>query len=433
MTVRCHTRQLADDARELRAGTLSVAAYDATIREHVEAVEPDIRAFVSEARRWERLQAEGTALSARYPASADRPELYAIPVGIKDIVHVEGLLTKAGTDVPPKSFAGEEATIVRRLRDAGGRVLGKTVTTEFAYFEPGPTRNPHALSHTPGGSSSGSAAAVAAGMCPLAIGTQTIGSVIRPAAFCGIVGVKPSYGRIPMDGVVPVAPSIDHLGMFTQTVADARLAASVVCADWTDEGGETELQAIGAVEGAYLEQASDTAKRHFREHLARIEATGVDVVRVDPFPDIDAINDRHHTLMYAEMARVHRERYERYGDCYADSTSAAIQRGSAIDDDRLATARTGRLALRRDIHEILEAHDLELLVSPSAPGPPPEGLDSTGDPVMNLPWTHAGVPTVTIPASQTSEGLPMGVQCVTRFERDEALLRLAEPIEEALT
>jgi len=153
-------------------------------------------------------------------------------VGIKDIFHVDGFVTRAGTRVPPERFAGPEAASVALLREAGALIAGKTVTTEFAYFEPGPTRNPHNPAHTPGGSSSGSAAAVAAGLCQLALGTQTIGSVIRPAAFCGVVGFKPSFGRIPTSGLVYFSRTIDHVGLFTQDLDGMELAASVLCRDW---------------------------------------------------------------------------------------------------------------------------------------------------------------------------------------------------------
>ena len=152
-----------------------------------------------------------------------------MPVGVKDIFHAAGFETRAGSQLPPELLTGPEADAVGRLRAAGCLILGKTVTTEFAYYEPEPTRNPHNLAHTPGGSSSGSAAAVAAGLAPLALGTQTIGSVIRPAAFCGIVGFKPSYGRISPEGLIFFSPSLDHVGLFTQDVAGMSLAAAVLC------------------------------------------------------------------------------------------------------------------------------------------------------------------------------------------------------------
>jgi Asp-tRNAAsn/Glu-tRNAGln amidotransferase A subunit and related amidases len=213
MTALISEAPLAPLIARLRTGETSPASHLERARGRVETVDPQIRALLDEPDRWQRLEAATRALEARYPESHDRPALFGVPVGIKDIFHVDGFPTRAGSQLPPDVLAGPEAETVRRLREAGAMLLGKTVTTEFAYFAPGPTRNPHDTGHTPGGSSSGSAAAVAAGLVPLALGSQTIGSVNRPAAFCGVVGVKPSFGRISTAGVVPVAPSVDTVGL----------------------------------------------------------------------------------------------------------------------------------------------------------------------------------------------------------------------------
>src|SRR5690606_4480690 len=210
---------LARTAEALRSGELKLIDFIEQVLKRLDDIDPQIQAFLPEEGRRERLLREAEALQARYPQPAERPPLYGVPVGVKDIFRVDGLPTRAGSNLPPELFDGPEAWCVSALKGNGALVLGKTVTTEFAYFEPGPTRNPHHPAHTPGGSSSGSAAAVAAGMCPLGIGSQTIGSVIRPAAFCGIIGYKPSYGRIDPEGVIHCAPSLDHVGLFAQDVA----------------------------------------------------------------------------------------------------------------------------------------------------------------------------------------------------------------------
>ncbi|HVZ20435.1 MAG TPA: amidase, partial [Vicinamibacterales bacterium] len=194
----------------------------------VEAREPEIQALLPEEGRFDRLRRDARALADRYPDAAARPPLFGLFFGVKDIFHVDGWPTRAGSRLPPEILHGPQATSVSRLLAAGALMLGKTVTTEFAYFTPGPTRNPHNVEHTPGGSSSGSAAAVAAGFCDLALGTQTIGSIIRPAAFCGIVGFKPTFGRIPADGLVACAPSLDHVGALTRDVATLTRAAFVL-------------------------------------------------------------------------------------------------------------------------------------------------------------------------------------------------------------
>src|SRR5258706_6494819 len=216
----------------LRNNQLDLLAYIDDICNRIDAAEPHIHALLAEPERRSRLIADAVALEARFPDPASRPPLYGIPLGIKDMFHVDGFLTRAGSRLPPELFSGPEAACVRNLRDAGALILGKTISTEFAYFEPGPTRNPHNLEHTPGGSSSGSAAAVAAGFCPLALGTQAIGSTIRPAAFCGIVGFKPTYKRISTKGWILSSEALEHVGIFTQDLAGMELAASLLCQNW---------------------------------------------------------------------------------------------------------------------------------------------------------------------------------------------------------
>ena len=206
-----------------------------------------------------------------------------MPVGIKDIFHVEGFATRAGSRLPPEVLAGEEGPAVAALKAAGALILGKTVSTEFAYFAPGPTRNPRNLEHTPGGSSSGSAAAVAAGLAPLALGSQTIGSTLRPAAYCGIAGYKPSYDRVPRDGIVPLAPSFDHVGIFAPDAAGVEAAARVLCRHWQAPG--TGLHArnprrpvrpvLGVPEGPHLERVEPAALARFRATCDRLSDGGV--------------------------------------------------------------------------------------------------------------------------------------------------------------
>jgi len=428
-----HEAELSELAGALRRGDLRPTELRDRTRDRFESVEPSIRAFLAEDGRWDRLGRETRALERRGSDPGLRPPLYGVPVGVKDIFHVDGHETRAGSDVPATALAGPEASTVTALDEAGAVVLGKTVTTEFAYFEPGPTRNPHDTGHTPGGSSSGSAAAVAAGVCPLALGTQTIGSVNRPAAFCGVIGVKPSYGRIPTAGVVPLAPAVDHVGYFTQDVAGARLAAGVLYDDWRAGDDPPDLDAVGVVDGPYLSQASSTAREHFEGHVEQLAAAGLDVRRIEVIPDVDAVNDRHQRLVAAEAALSHSELYPEHGDRYAAKTRELIENGRATDVGSLCEARAGRRELRRAVHERMDDAGVDLVVSPGAPGPAPAGIDSTGDPVMNLPWTHAGLPTVTVPASTTDEGLPIGLQCTGRFGADEWLLSCCRSVRAALS
>src|SRR5436305_8436203 len=202
----------------LRFGILPLSRYINALCDRIEGRDAEIQALLPEPGRRERLLREAAALEARYPVPAERPPLFGIPVGVKDIFHVDGFVTLAGSELPPELFAGPEAAAVTRLREAGALILGKTATTEFAFLAPASTRNPRNPAHTPGGSSSGSAAAVAAGFCPLALGTQTVGSSIRPAAFCGVAGYVASRGRVSLDGILPFSPSLDQFGMFAPAV-----------------------------------------------------------------------------------------------------------------------------------------------------------------------------------------------------------------------
>lgn len=413
---------LAETVARLRAGALDL--HDAIDQrcDLIETVDPQVQAFLPEEGRRRRLHAEAAALLARYPIPAGRPPLFGALFGVKDIFHVDGFVTQAGSTVPPALFAGPEAEAVRLLRAAGALVVGKTVTTEFAYFEPGPTRNPHNLAHTPGGSSSGSAAAVAAGLSPLALGTQTIGSVLRPAAFCGIAGFKPSLGRIPTAGLVYFSRTIDHVGLFTQDLEGMVLAASVLCQEWRAvEVGEDELPILGVPDGPYLRQASASALAAFRGQLARLEAAGYTLWHVPTLLDIADLNQLHRRMVFAEFAREHKERYRQYRDRYRPRTAEIIDAGRKVSDGELADLRGNCLLLRDQLEKQMEQAGIDLWVCPAAPGPAPEGLQATGDPNMNLPWTHAGLPALTLPAGAV-DGLPVGLQLVAETDEDELLL-----------
>jgi Asp-tRNA(Asn)/Glu-tRNA(Gln) amidotransferase A subunit family amidase len=419
--------QLPQLAAALASGQLPITDYLDILERRFSSVEASLQAFMPEPTRFERLRAEAAELLRRWPAPDSRPPLFGLPVGIKDIMRVDGLPTTGGSRLPVELFAGRESACVSRLKAAGALIAGKTVSTEFAYFGPGPTRNPHNLAHTPGGSSSGSAAAVAAGLCPLALGTQTVGSVIRPAAFCGVVGFKPSLDRISKADVIPLSTSLDHIGIFAARVAGAALAARVLVDHWQPSGGQPR-PVLGVPEGPYLEQAGQEARREFQAALEQLRRQGCTVLAVPAMPDFEAVRERHNLIVAAEAAAVHGEWYERYHDRYHAKTVALIERGRTVTADQLAEALAGRERLRAELLGLMAAHGLDLWVAPSAPGPAPLGLESTGDPVMNLPWTHSGLPAVGLPAG-SAQGLPLGLQLVGRWQADENLLAWAEHIE----
>jgi len=306
-------------------------------------------------------------------------------------------------------------------------VVGKTATTEFAYFHPAPTRNPHHPEHTPGGSSSGSAAAVATGQAVLALGTQTIGSVGRPAAYCGVVGWKPSRGRIARDGLIPLSPSLDHVGVFAPDVAWATRAAAVLCGDWKGFVDVPPRPVLAVPEGPYLEECEPAGWQHFDDLCRRLADAGYEIVRRPVMAGFDEISRRHRRIVAAEAAAVHRDWYARFGDRYRSRTVDLIEVGGSIAAGHLAKDLAGRTALRDELETAREAAGADLWLSPPAPGPAPRGLDSTGDPVMNLPWTQSGLPTLVLPAGRR-DGLPMGLQLTGGWWGDEAMFAHARSL-----
>ncbi|RUP42996.1 amidase [Jimgerdemannia flammicorona] len=425
--------------------TTSFHELETHIREtchHLDYVDSFIHAFLPDSSRLPRLLSSAAILHNRHPDPTSRPPLYGVLVGIKDIFATADLPTQAGSRLPPSTFASlPEAACVTKLKNAGALVLGKTATTEFAYFEPGPTRNPHDLDHTPGGSSSGSAAAVAAGLCVVALGTQTNGSIVRPAAYCGVVGFKPSYGRIEIDeGVIPCAPSVDTIGIFSRDVDGARTVASVLCRDWksdstdqhydpnTKESPTERLPILGVPDGPYLCQTSPPTLARFESTLAILRRFGYNLIRIPLLPNIAALNTIQTTLVHAEMALSHRSWFCVHEELYRPRTRSAILAGRSISLPDLDRARNSRIELQRHVDSVMRMHEVDMWVCPSATGPAPRGLEYTGDPVMNLPWSHAGLPVVAVPAGRVA-GLPVGVQLVGQYGTDEEVIRWAAGVE----
>lgn len=419
----------------LRGGELTPAAHAADVCERIERLDGDIHAFVDEPARVDRLATAAARLADAYAetAAAQRPALYGLQVGVKDIIHVDGLPTRGGSALPVEVLAGRQATIVSRLLGAGAIVTGKTATAEFAHRVPGPTRNPHAYDHTPGGSSSGSAAAVAAGMVPVALGTQTVGSVIRPAAFCGVVGFKPTYRRIPTDGILYNAPTFDTLGMFTADVAGAAVVASIVCDGWRPGRVESGRRPVlGVPARQYLEQAEPAAAAAFERQVERLTGAGFDVRHTDFLADIKEINERHALINSAELAESHAQWFGRYEHLYSAATAEAIRLGPTVARGLLAAAYEAHRAFRDVVEVSMADSGVDVWISPAATGPAPASLASTGNATMNLPWTHGGLPAITVPAGRVDGGagvpLPVGLQCAARFGADEELLGWAGPI-----
>jgi Asp-tRNA(Asn)/Glu-tRNA(Gln) amidotransferase A subunit family amidase len=415
--------------KDLRTGVLSLPDFLAQIESKFTEREPDVLACISEEDRFHRLHEDAETLALSYPDPNRRPALFGALVGVKDIFHVEGFTTYAGSRLPSEILQGKEAESVIRLKNAGALILGKTVTTEFAYFTPGPTHNPHHLEHTPGGSSSGSAAAVAAGFCHIALGTQTIGSVIRPAAFCGVVGFKPTYERISREGVMPLSPTFDHIGFFTTDIATARQAANVLIRDWKLDS-PTQKPILGIPEGPYLACASDYALACFNDLCQSLTDAGYELRRIRVMDDFQEIRNRHDAIMAHDASQVHKDWFAKYETLYSAKFSDLIKRGRSVSN--LQSLLFAHDALRTSITQAMEENQIDIWVCPPAVGPAPKGLDSTGDPVMCLPWTQIGFPAVNIPTTKNEAGLPMGLQLVGKWDADESLLAWAEDIEKVV-
>ncbi|GHD51374.1 glutamyl-tRNA amidotransferase subunit A [Thalassobaculum fulvum] len=370
--------------------------------------------------------------------AAGRPigPLHGLPVGLKDIVDAAGMPTGNGTAVDAGRVPQSDAFVVRRLRQAGAVVMGKTVTTELAFRHPGTTRNPHDPARTPGGSSSGSAAAVAAAMVPLAIGTQTVGSVIRPASFCGVVGFKPSFGAIPRTGILAQAPSLDTAGVFAGSVAGAALLAETLfgCDPGDPATRPAPAPGLAAVAGseppvrpslAFVRQpAWDTADPDIHAGFAELLAALGDACDEAELPPAFAeAGPLCELVQLAEMAKSYHRYRQRAGDRLSPELVDAIDRGRRILAHDYLAARDWPGVLTASLEAVFERYDA--ILTPAASGPAPPGLDSTGSPAFNALWSFCGLPAVTVPLLQSYGGLPIGVQLVGRHGDDGRLLRTA--------
>ena len=419
---------------QLRTGELELLGYVSGVCDRIESEDPKIHALVPGTYDRTRILEDASRLLKSYPDPSNRPPLFGVLVGVKDMFRVEGLPTKCGSKLPPELFDGPEASCVSRLRSAGAVIVGKTVTTEFAYFEPGPTRNPHNPKHTPGGSSSGSAAGVASGLFHFAFGTQTVGSTIRPAAYCGIVGFKPSYGRIPTAGLILFSPSADHVGIFCADPSGVGILMPVLADDWRapQEMKAFEHVVLGVPEGPYLAQATESALHHYEKQLDRFREAGIRIKRIESFPHIEKIRDHHNRMIAGEVARVHSPWFKQFRDLYRPKTIEIIESGLGVTDEELERFRSMRLRLRKEIEQEMASEGVDLWICPAATDHAPKGIKSTGDPIMNLPWTHAGLPAISIPAGLDKDRLPQGIQCVGHYMKDEELVETAQQLADTL-
>jgi Asp-tRNA(Asn)/Glu-tRNA(Gln) amidotransferase A subunit family amidase len=432
------------DALELRdrlaSGALRAVELAEACLARIDEVEPEVQA-------WEFLDSSHVMKQAELldrQRQAGRPigPLHGLPVGVKDVIDTADMPTGNGTPIDAGRRPRADAAAVSRLRAAGALVMGKTVSTELAYFTPGKTRNPHDAARTPGGSSSGSAAAVAAGMVPLALGTQTAGSVIRPAAYCGVVGYKPTFGMIGRTGVLPLSADLDTVGAFAATVEGAALAVEALQGQ-DPRDPDTSLQAahcllddcrsrppleplFAFVRQPVWDQAEDGTREAFAE---LVEALGE---RCDPVDLPDAFangNAAQQTLMLTGFARNLRHYAERGGDLLSRRMRDAIEEGRTITAVDYLAARDWREVLNAGLEQVFDRYDA--IITPAAAGEAPLG-QATGDPAFCRMWTLCGTPAVSLPLMTGPAGMPLGVQLIGRRGSDGRLLRTARWLVERL-
>lgn len=418
----------------LASGALRAADLVEACLARIAAREPEVGAWA-----WldgDHAMEQAQALDRHRESGRAPGPLHGLPVGLKDIVDTARMPTENGTALDRGRVPQRDAFVTERLKAAGAIVMGKTVTTELAFMHPGKTRNPHAPAHTPGGSSSGSAAAVAAGMVPLAVGTQTGGSVIRPASFCGVTGFKPSFGAIPRRGILMQSPTLDTAGVFAADPTGAALIAEALfghdAADpATALAPHPRLLDTAAAPApvpplfAFVRPPGwEDAHPDMRAGIGElVAALGDQVFEVDLPPAFTAAAEARRRINLAEMAR-HYHRYHREAaETLAPETRAAIEEGAAIPARDYLAALDWKPVLNAGLGEVFDRCDA--ILCPAAPGPAPEGLGSTGDAIFNGLWTFCGTPAVTLPLLSAGNGLPMGVQLVGRVGDDARLLRSA--------
>lgn len=418
-------RTISEAAEALRDNRLTCVGLLEHFLERIERQEPAIRAWVLVDEP--RARADAEARDAELRKGYDRGPLHGVPVGIKDIIDVFDWPTACGSQLWQNAVARQDATVVGRLRVAGCVLIGKTVTTQYASFDPPPTRNPWDLSRTPGGSSSGSAAAVAAGMCFAALGSQTGGSITRPASYCGVPACKPSYGAVSLDGILPLAPSMDHPGPLASCVGDVALVMRTIA----DPRPPTPMlnpqpPVFGRLRGHFERLADETVRGMMDVACRRLQERGMEVREVTLPASFDDVVGQHAVIMAVESAAYHRERLARHPEDYAPRIRSLIEEGLSRPAPDYARARDHQARLIADMVDLFTGVDV--LIAPATTCPAPDAA-TTGDPAFNSPWSFTGLPVVSLPVALSEDGLPLGVQLIGPAGGDKQVLVSASWVE----
>lgn len=421
----------------LRNHRFSAEEYVTELQSRIAELDGDIDAWAY----YDPSQALDAARRSGMPAvrAASRLPLGGTPIAIKDIIDTADMPTEIGSPIFKGRRPERDAFVVERLKQLGAVVMGKTMTTEFAWSFPGKTRNPHNKNHTPGGSSSGSAAAVAAGFVPAALGTQTMGSVIRPAAFCGVVGYKPSYGLISRRGIHPFANTLDHVGVFTRSVEDAGFLAHLLMGYDADDssclstGGFVpgvfsipnlpEQPRLALVRSPAWPLVEEAQKNCLYENAETLRRAGAQVDEIALPRLFDEALPAAQTIMRCEAALIFGPLREQHPDKVSANIDDVVKTGQAFSAHDYLKALSIRMTLRAALREVLL--DYDAIITPPAPGEAPEGLSGTGNPAFCAIWSLLGVPAITIPVTTGPNGLPLGLQIVGDYLADQRLLRVA--------
>ena len=432
----------AQAARRIRDRQLSPLDLAESLLDRIESLEPRLKAWVYLDR--EAALSDAEQKSKALESTAGTGPLHGVPIGLKDIYYTAGIPTTACSKVYADFVPTYDATTVALLKGAGAVMLGKTVTTEFACLDPSPTLNPWNPAHTPGGSSSGSAVAVAAGMCPAALGSQTVGSVLRPASYNGVVGFKPTYGRVSRYGVIPVSWSLDTMGWMAHTVEDAALLLQVMAGhdpqdpvasrrkvpDYLAAIDAPHAPRIGLLRGFFHDNAGLETRLHFDGILESLSHAGAVVDELKLPGSFDTAVEDQRTIMSVEAASFHQPMYQRQAQDYQPKLRELLRRGLETDSVSYSRALERRRQFITDVELLSERADV--LLTPSTPTPALADLTNTGDTIFQGPWTSGGLPAITIPSGLAESGLPMGIQLIASPFQEPRLLAAARWCESVL-
>ena len=437
-----HELTVTEASNLIRSRELSAVELAQSLLDRIETLEPSLKAWVYLDRA--AALAEAAARDREIAGGGQVGPLHGIPVGVKDIYYTAGIPTTACSRVYADFVPEYDAAPVALLKQAGAIMLGKTVTTEFACMDPSPAVNPWNAAHTPGGSSSGSAVAVAAGMCPAALGSQTVGSVLRPASYNGVVGFKPSYGRVSRHGVIPVSWSLDTMGWMTRTVEDAALllqvmagpddndpvAPSVAVPDYAAALENPAAPRVGVIRQFFYDHADEETRQHTNAMVERLAEAGAEVDELPLPPSMDTAIEDQQIIMAVEGSSFHEPMYRRQAMDYQPGIRGMIQRGLDTDAVTYSRAMERRRQFITDMRKL--ADRVDILLTPSTPTPPLPDLTNTGNTMYQGPWTSCGLPAITLPSGLSATGVPLGLQLVGSYLGEAGLLAAARWCEEAL-